>query len=485
MTSNYALILLILAAACTDPAVIAIRDVAVIDVARGVAVQSQTVVVNGQLIEAVGPSGDVEVPRGAVEIDGRGRFLIPGLWDMHVHTSSDAITRETLLPLFIANGVTGVRIMAADCFEDAEPGCVEEGFPEALPTISTVRGWQEEVLAGRLAGPRMIAGSFYVNSPGPDEPSTAYFPRTEQHGREHARLLEARGVDFIKVYSGLSREAFFGLADEANRLGIPFEGHTPFDVWPSEVSDAGQRSIEHLGFGNIEMECSNDADALRDRLVAEFDAPAPELLPILLEQVATYDPEKCRRLAERFVRNGTWAVPTLMIARLPEEAGGGWRSDPYARFLPDAERALWESREPLYEHDLGDAASRAPHSRWMRELTRMMHDAGVRMMAGSDAGEIGVYWGIGLHQELELLVSAGLSEIDVLRAATVNAAEFLRVTSTLGSIEAGKEADLVLLGANPLEDISNTRRIVSVMARGRWYGRADLDALLAEAEQGR
>ena len=478
------LALLICASACADSDVIAITDVTVGDVALGETEAGQTVRVSGRRLRAGGPSGVGDVPRGARRVEGSGRFLIPGWWAMHVHTSSDEISRQTILPLFIANGVTGVRIMAADCFEEEPPGCREEGFPEALPTIFTVREWQKEVAEGRQVGPRMFAGSYYMNSPSPDEPSTPYYPMTEEHGRAHARLLYGRGVDFAKIYSGLSREAFFGFADEASSLGLRFEGHTPFSVWPSEVSDAGQRSIEHLGFGNVEMECSTDAERLRHRLVEEFDTPTPELLPILLEQVATYHPMKCRELAELFVQNGTWVTPTFMVARLPRELGQGWRSEPYARFLHSAERALWESREPLYDQDLGTAEERADHSRWTRELTRWMHEAGVRVLAGSDAGEVGVYWGIGLHQELALMVSAGLTEADVLRAATLSAAEFMGAADTLGSIEPGKSADLVLLDGDPLENIRNTQRIAAVLAQGRLFDEDQLEAVLVGAQPG-
>lgn len=232
------LALSICASACADSEVIAITDVTVVDPARGDTEPGQTVLISGPRILEVGPSGVVGVPRGATRVAGSGRFLIPGLWDMHVHTSSDEISRQTVLPLFIANGVTGVRIVAADCFQD--PGCREEGFPEALPTIHSVREWQREVAQGRQVGPRIFAGGYYMDGPPPDEPSTSFYPRTEAHGRTHARLLHERGVDFAKIYSGLSREAFFGCAAEANRLGLRFEGRTPFSVWPSEVSDTGR-----------------------------------------------------------------------------------------------------------------------------------------------------------------------------------------------------------------------------------------------------
>jgi cytosine/adenosine deaminase-related metal-dependent hydrolase len=236
---------------------LAITNVTVIDVREGVALADMTVVISGDRIAVVGNADEVEVPGGAAVVEGAGKFLIPGLWDMHVHTVSERNTREILFPLFIAHGVTGIRSMAADCFETGEPNCGSEGIGEPHHTIHDVRAWRREIAGSDLVGPRIVAGSYYVNSPPPGEPSTPQYPRTAEHGRAHARLLHERGVDFIKPYSQLSREAYFALAEEANRLGLPFAGETPVAVRASEASDAGQASIEHLGFGNILEECSS------------------------------------------------------------------------------------------------------------------------------------------------------------------------------------------------------------------------------------
>ncbi|MGI9037470.1 MAG: amidohydrolase family protein [Gemmatimonadota bacterium] len=376
---------------------LAFTRVTVIDVRDGTVRPNTTVVVTGNRITAVGPVGAVEIPSGATVIDGTGRFLIPGLWDMHAHTTTDRNTREVIFPLLVAHGVTGIRSMAADCFETGEPNCEEEGSSATLATIEDVRRWRREMASGDLVGPRVVAGSYYVNSPPPGELSTSQYPRTAEHGRAHARLLHGRGVDFVKVYDMLSREAYFALADEADRLGLPFAGHTPIAVRASEASDAGQVSIEHLGMGNVLEECSSREDDLRQRLIAVFQkaemgsrhtSDGPAILPLVLEMVETHDAEKCAALAERFVQNRTWVVPTLMIARLPSELGRGWREDPYARFLPPDERRYFEWAEETYARDPGDPPARAPYSRWVREVTGTMHRAGVRMLAGSDAGEL-------------------------------------------------------------------------------------------------
>ncbi len=463
---------------------LAISPVTVVDVAEAVLRPHQTVIVSGDRIAAVGEAGVVEVPAGAVVIDGSGKFVIPGLWDMHVHTGNDRNAREIVYPLLVAHGVTGFRNMQGDCF-DCPPDF----------SIERVDARRRAVAAGELVGPREVASSDFAGSHEQaarrsTEGSSPEAPATEADARAFVRLVKERGVDFIKIYDMLPREAYFALAEEANRLGLPFAGHVPVTVRASEASDAGQASIEHPDDFGILTECSSREDDLRARMIAEFDeaemgarytSEGPAILPLMLEMVETYDPDKCARLAARFARNGTWVGPTLMVQRLPSELGAGWREDPYARFLIPAERRWFEWAEETYARDLGDAEEQVPVSRWLRQVTRAMHGAGVPILAGTDAGETGVFWGVSLHQELELLVSAGLTEAEALRAATLGPAEFLEATDSLGTVESGKVADLVLLEANPLEDISNTQRIAAVVFRGRHLDRIDLDALLEEA----
>lgn len=466
---------------------LAITSASVVDVANGSLRSNQTVLVEGGRITAVEGADQVQVPTGARVVDGSGRFLIPGLWDMHVHTGSDRNTRDIIYPLFVGHGVTGVRNMMGDCFD-----CGPTDF-----SIEQVNARRRSVAAGELTGPRVVASSAFAGSHESaarrsGEGSSPQAPATEADARAFALLAKERGVDFIKIYDMLPREAYLALAEEANGIGLPFAGHVPVQVRASEASGAGQRSIEHIRWVGILNECSSREDELRAGLIAELEkaemgsrhtAAGAALLPLMLEMVDTHDPAKCAALAERFVRNETWVVPTLMTARLPNELGAGWREDPYARFLPPQERGWFEREEEAHTNDLGDAEEQAPVSRWGREVTMAMHRAGVPMLAASDAGAAGIFWGIGLHRELELLVSAGLTEAAALRAATLGPAEFLEATESLGTVDAGKVADLVLLEANPLEDISNTQKIAAVVLRGRYLDRKALDALLAGAER--
>lgn len=462
---------------------LAFTDVTVIDVEQGVAEPGRTVVVTGDRITNIGPSSDTDIPSGATVIDGRERYLIPGLWDMHTHTSSIPITREIFFPLFIANGVTGIRNMKSDCFESEQPDCIQDGFADPYPSIYDFKAWRVEMEVGTLVGPRVVAGSAQLDGPGSREPSTPFRPGTPEHAREHARLLKERGVDFAKIYNFIPREAYFAFADEANRIGLPFAGHVPEGVKASEASELGQRSIEHAAWTNVAEECSAREEEVRRRLRAELDSDEPEIMPVWLEMIESHDAAKCAGVYETLVRNGTWITPTLVSAdRLPGEIEISWREDPRLRYLPREERQYWDNDEEEF-----DSVQDDPHAselaRFEQAVTLAQHRAGVPLLAGSDNGTTGVFAGFGLHDELKVLVAIGLTEAEALRTATLEPARYLGAVDTLGTVDVGKVADLVLLSANPLEDIANTQKIEAVVTRGRLFDREALDKLLEAVER--
>jgi hypothetical protein len=463
---------------------LAFTDVTVIDVTNGSLSSGQTVLVEGNRIVAVGPVAEVAVPDGAEVVDASDAYLIPGLWDMHTHTSSIPITRDIFFPLFIANGVTGIRNMKTDCFESEQPDCFDEGFADPLPSIYDIKTWREEIQAGTLIGPRIVAGSAMLDGPGPDEQSTPFKPGTAEHARQHARILKERGVDFAKIYNFIPRDAYFAFADEANRLGLPFAGHVPEGVRASEASEAGQRSIEHAVFTNVGEECSANEDEIRRRLRAEFESKEPQIIPIWLDIAESYDAVKCAKVFDTFIKNGTWYTPTLVCAaRLPGEIEFSWREDPRLRYMPREEREFWSKMDEELDEILGgNPEQHQPLVRIQREVTLAIHRAGVPLLAGSDAGATGVFAGFGLHDELEVLVAIGLTEAEALRTATLEPARYLDAVDTQGTVEVGKVADLVLLEANPLEDITNTQRIRAVVADGRYFDREALDELLKGVE---
>ncbi len=460
-----------------DVASLVIQSVSIVDTKNGRVVPGQTVVVTGNRISAVGPDDASGSPPGALIIDGKGKYLIPGLWDMHVHTSTDRISRDSILPLFIANGVTGVRSMAADCL--VEYG----GCGEPMATIFQVNVWREEISAGTLVGPRVVASSYYTNGPDTVAESTIHNPATAEHGRAYARFLKDRGVDLIKVYSGMYRDAYLAMADEANELGLPFAGHVPLTVSATEASDAGHQSVEHIT--GILEECSTEGESLRPQLAAGYSEPAI-FWGLLLRMAGTFSEERCAELYSTFVRNGTWLVPTLNVDGFNDRLSqprGSWQDDDRMRYVAREEAELWAFLEESYFEGIDDYKRfLQPHFYKSFEITSAAFSAGVPVMAGSDSGEYGIIWGFSLHEELGLLVEAGLTNEDALRAATLLPAQFLGMTDVLGTIEEGKFADLVLLDANPLEDIRNTQAIRAVVANGRLFDRARLDGVLGQIE---
>jgi len=455
-----------------------IHNVSVVDTRTGTVLPDQSVIIIDNRIASVGPSGDVHAPPSTKSIDGSGKFLIPGLWDAHMHTSGIAESRNAILPLLIANGVTGARSMAADCLGLGD---------ECGETIYDVNMWREEIAAGTLVGPRLVAASFYTNGPDSLEESSVINPGNAEHARAYARLLNDRGVDLIKVYSGMYREAFFAMADEARELGLEFGGHVPLTVRASEASDAGMSTIEHItGFLD---ECSTKEEALRPTLVAsysELDVLSNAFWPTLIELAETFDDQKCQQLYERLAANGTWHVPTLNVDAFYaglESPREDWRDDPNIKYVPRTEVELWNRLEHDYFEGLENyKQALQPHFQKSFEITQDTHRAGVSMMAGSDAGEYGIVWGFSLHDALQYLVEAGLSELDALQTVTLDPARYRGMEDQLGTIENGKLADLVLLNANPLEDISNTRAIETVVANGRVFRRNDLDDVLRNVE---
>jgi manganese oxidase len=442
---------------------VAIEHVNVVDVQNGAVRRDQTVTIADGRITAVVPTSAARLSPGTRRVSGVKRFLIPGLWDMHAHSDSAELTRRMIVPLELANGITGVR----DMF----------GTPDVL----TVR---REIRAGRLVGPRMVIGSAILDGPRPMWEGSVPVS-TAADGKRVVDSLVAQGYDFIKIYSFLSRAAFDAIAAEARVRSIRFAGHVPMSVSVGDASDAGQQSIEH-GIG-LSLACSANEDALRRRFVtdvegipAAFGPHAALLGRSEYEPLATYDAAKCAAVFSKLARNGTWVVPTLIVHRAHAYAlDAATRHDARLRYMDAGTRASWAAyaanRPPVI-----DSMFRAAYPASIESIAAM-HRAHVRILAGSDALNPFVIPGFALHEELELLVKGGLTPLEALQSATINPAEFLGGSDSLGTIEAGKLADLVLLDANPLTDIRNATRIRAVVAGGHYLDRNALDALLAGA----
>ena len=427
---------------------VAITHVTAIDVDRGTARPDLTVLIDGSRITAIGPAATTPTPSTARIIDARGRYLIPGLWDMHVHTVVP--TGRQLLGLYVANGVTGVRDMGGD--------------------FATIRRWREEIVAGTLVGPRIVAAGPYLE--GHSSPIAHIEVHTPDDARRAVDSLTSLGVDFVKVHSALPRETFFAAARAAREHHLPLAGHLSRNVSVEEASDSGQRSLEHLlGFVNV---CT-PAESV------SFAGVDP-LRRIVFNTCTSRDQ---RPVYTHLASNGTWVTPTIAtaweFAMLPKHEVPG---DSLRRFLSDSLRVyLTEIFDPppALPPD-GDVLGRRLFAK-RRQLIRALYEAGVPLLAGTDAPMRNVPPGFGLHEELAELTRSGLPPIAALRAATYEPARYFRALDSLGTIAVGKLADLVLLEADPRADIGNARRVAAVLTRGRVYDRRALDSLLAAAER--
>jgi len=436
--------------------VLAIIHVNLIDATGAPNQADMTVLVQGKQILQIGKSGETPVPKAAKVVDGRGKYLIPGLWDMHVHEIFGAWLPEDekITPLlFVANGVTGVRDMGGD--------------------LEALKKWRARIAEGTLLGPRMIISGPMLDGPIPQFPSSAPV-KDAAGGRRIVDELQKDGADFIKIQSLVPRDGYFAAADEAKNVGIVFAGHVPDKVRATEASNAGQKSIEHLT--GVFEGCST----VEDELMAAPRGPGRGRF------LSTFDPARAKALIALFAKNQTWQVPTLYWERgewLIEQTNSG--PDPLLKYAP----AVWRERSwPMFTTGISKDWSTDPladRERFFQAELKMvgeMNRAGVPILAGTDtAAGVRVYPGFSLHEELELLVQAGLTPMEALQAATRNAGKYLGLADT-GTIEKGKRADLVLLDSSPLADIKNTRKIQSVVLAGRYFSRGDLDRLLAEVE---
>lgn len=455
------------AAAATAAPPVAILRVTVIDATGAAPRPNQAVVLENGRILALGPAGEVALPRGARVVDGAHGFLIPGLWDMHVHV----LRRGRSLPYFpllVAHGITGVRDMGGDY------------------DFESLRRLRGEIEAGTRIGPQFVASGPFVDGPYPSLPALSRVVADEAQARAAVRTLQREGADFIKVYNRLPRAAYFAIADQARQLGIPFAGHVPFSVSAREAAEAGQRSIEHLF--NVAFACSSREDewmrVKAEALAADESTKRRRLRrAYLLGVLDSFSPTRCAALYRTFVHQRTWQVPTLAQRRAFSGLDSPAPSATDLAYVPRSQRVGWDPRQDGRLQGREDVDREIERRYWALDasLVAPMHAAGVRFLAGTDAGDPYALPGSSLHQELEALVAAGLSPMDALQAATRNAAEVLGRGDDFGTIEVGRRADLVLLSANPLEDIRNTRTIEAVALGGRWLDRRSLDALLEQA----
>lgn len=416
----------------------------------------QTVVVANGRIVAVGPSSTVRVPAGALQVDASGRYLLPALADMHVHLLGDAwsmmlspearaasavIPDEQFLFPYVANGVTTVQVLSA------------------TPEDAAVR---ERIRRGELLGPRMILAPMIDGPQKAWPPPISTWVANPDEARDAVLRAKRLGYDKIKVYSFLSRESFDAIVAAANDLDMDVIGHVPMSLSVEYVISAGQKLIAH-----------SEELAKHTR--------------------GNYSPERIDYFADLLVRSGTWMMPTLVTSRsivgLFDDRDSIMGRPEAAYFRHPMEQGVWSViADSLYLRisPQGRQIIRNELAEFQRPLTRAVHAKGGKLMAGSDAPLPGLVPGYALHRELRELVDVGLTPFEALRTSTTTPFEYLRESDRAGTIAVGQHSDLLLVDANPLEDIAATTRVAGVLMRGRWIGKAEIDRRLRElAGEGR
>ena len=454
-------ILLLLAclftARAVDAQTLRIVNATVVDVATGELHRGSTILVQGNRITSVGAA--TTASSGQV-VDAKGNYVIPGLWDMHTHTFFGDRTpesRDLILPLFIANGVTGIRDMGS--------------------SLDAVLRARADIAAHLLLGPRMIISGWMLDGPKVSFPASIAIT-TPAVGRHAVDSLKRRGVDFIKIQSGVPRNAYFAIADEAKKVGIRFVGHVPDAIRASEAIAAGQRTFEHL-IGIFEASSPDEDRYITDKYDGGTKRPGVFL--------KTYDPAREARIIQQIAAARIWQCPTLFWER------GQWlvdavnvMNDPDLAYASKSWIARWPASRASILKGLASDPLRVRDEFVAHELNiiRKLHAANVPFLAGTDTpAGVDVIPGISVHLELERFVAAGFTPLEALQTATLNPAMFFEKMGDYGSVQPGRVADLVLLNANPLSDIRNTRAIAGVVADGRYLSAADLDRLRAKLKQ--
>lgn len=442
--------------------------------------------IDKERIGKITPTGTIRIDPNARRIDAAGKFVIPGLWDMHVHLFWRRYMAPFSLDLFLANGVVAVRDMRSDCWEPRDNwqlGCIDEA-----------RWAQNGIERGTIRGPRILAlSSDFINGPWhganheplPDGAASFMAPHGMNDGIRLARYLKARGVDFAKTYDGMTPEAYRGLTTEARRLGLAVAGHHPPAVPLADLARSGQKSVEHSK-GLVRL-CSAYYDRYRPiyQCLVEKGGDKEEEnykfnLKLLLDG---FSRPRCEAIARLLAQHNVYFVPTLGTSYF-DLIAKHWQYElePRTRYIVPALKRRW----------IDDAASYASSNAAMAAIyrkryalglaaTRLAFENGVQVMLGTDANDSSIYPGFSMHDEMVRLAVAGVPKMDVLRAATSVPAAYMGMADRYGGIAPGSASDIVILNGNPLDDMGEIRRVSAVIVRGRVLDRATLDAMLEKA----
>src|ERR1041385_7710474 len=444
---------------------LALTHVTIINPAETYPHADTTVLIADDRIVEVGGSKNVKIPRGALIVEASRKFLIPALWDMHVHTENAG--RD--FPMFVANGVLGVRNMA---------GVAKDVFR-----------WREETASGKTLGPQIVAAGPLIDGPEPAHPEHAIPVHNAAEARQAVQSLKMMGADFVKVYDGVPRDAYFAIADESKKVGLPFVGHLPGSVRVVQASNVGQRSLEHGAYlsggstyeeGAIKQETSGPNVMEEAQRTGNFSLIPEDIAKKGDELLDHLNSDRLAQPYKKFAKNGTYLTPTLVVQHARVYVDDISKTpDPRNRYISKTELEAWKPENDMfskYRTPRYVAYQKRQYTETLKGI-KLAEQLGVQLLAGTDVVAPWTYPGFSLHDELGLLVEAGLKPLEALRTATINPAEFFGMKD-VGIIASGMKANLVLLDADPLENIANMKKISSVIMRGRIYTRSQLGDLL-------
>lgn len=425
----------------------AITNVGVVDVEHGIVVPDQTVIVVGDRIDQIGEQGKISAPQGAQTIDGHGLFLMPGLTDAHVHYYDAPIFGRVL----IANGILLVRDM---------------GTPNEY--ILTLR---DELNRGDTLGPEMITTGTILDGDPPVIPSISVAVTTPEEGRAAVNTQANAGANMIKVYSRLDKETYLAIVDEAEKLGLKVVGHIPDSIYLLDAAQAGQKSSEHwFGFEKV------IANLLGEPVEYSYSGMGSGVEYLL--RFDEVDPQAWQDFSQQLKESGLTVVPTVVTYKnWPNVDTLEVTSLPEVEYVSQSLLSLWKS--------LWAGQTEIPDSIWQSwaKMVDELYKAGIPLMVGTDLSVPGIIPGYSVHEEMAIWQEAGIPAADILRSATLIPAQFMDLGGRLGSISVGKTASMVLVRANPLEDIKNAQQIHGVFLRGEYFDRQDLDRMLDEAKE--
>ena len=459
------LILLLLISLHAASQKILIRNINIVDVEKGQIQENQSVLIANKKIISV--AKNIADPKDATIIEGKGKFLCPGFWDMHVHA---IVSYKSMLPLLVAYGITGVREMGT----------------EFVDTMVYLRRMVNEQ---KIVGPSIYGtGPVLDGVPTILKPGLDFGLRTPAEARHAVDSIAAKGVDFLKVYEMLSPEVFSAIATSAKEKNLPFVGHLPVQVDMITAVNAGMKSIEHLtGFEATFTSKSDSIRAIETEMIrTTTSSNGLQLLAAIrrkrfAEAYGYFNAQKADEICALLKSRNVYITPTLGVllrfARRDDLVAQQSGADKYI----DAQTKSGWNRQ--WDNLLKDTAFAASEKRaqYLLMITKVLHEHGVAILAGTDTPNSWIIPGFSLHREFQYLSEAGFSNADILRTATINPARFMNKENETGSIVVGKFADLVILTADPLANISNTQKIDGVILKGKFFSKEELEQMKLSA----